>query len=276
MSRQSFHIDPAYQPAFEAMGLAHMEDFFAFEGGQSLHKKNLAAHRSRLTFELPGGPRVYLKRYVGTPRLRQVKNWLAARRRIAVADLDRLPAEELLRHHIQSPKLLAWGSEWDGLFETRSFLVTEEIRGGVSLEKQLPECLTNLRPLELVDERRRFLHDLALWVRGFHNTGLRHRDLYLAHIFLDGEGRFVLIDLHRCFRPRLFAERWLIKDLAQLFYSAPGKLASRADRLRFYLAYTGRDRLDRRDRKRIANIKRKAWRMADHDIRHGRAVPFAQ
>lgn len=276
MTRRTLHIDPSYQRPLAALGLTSLENFFAFEGGESLHKENLAAHRSRAVFDLPGGPRVFLKRYVNTPRGRQLRNWIAAGRRVAVADLDRLPAEELARHDIKTPKIIAWGSEWDGLWETRSFILTEQIPGGVSLERQLPECLSNLHPLQLVRERKDFLRDLARWVRRFHDTGLRHRDLYLAHIFLDEGGDFVLIDLHRCFAPRLFGERWLIKDLTQLYYSAPGQEISRADRLRFYLDYTGKDKLSPRDRRRLHRIKRRAWTMADHDIRHSRAVPFAQ
>jgi hypothetical protein len=269
MSGRSFHIDPAYRQALAATGLTTFDDFFEFEGGRDLRKAGLAAHRSRRVFELPGGPRLYLKRYVRTPLLSQLRN-----RFVACADLDRRPAETLARHNIRTPKIVAWGVEKRGPVEVRSFILTEEIPGGSSLEQRLPDCLTDRRPLGRVEERREFLRDLARWVRRFHDTGLRHRDLYLAHIFLDQADRFVLIDLHRCFKPRLFGERWLIKDLAQLYYSAPGRFISRTDRLRFYLDYAGKLRLDALGRRRIGHILRKARRMAARDIRRGRAVPF--
>lgn len=269
MSRRRVHIDPAYREPLAAIGLMSFDSFFEFEGGRHLHKAGLGVHRSRSVFELSDGLRLYLKRYVHPPLLQQIKN-----RFVACADLDRRPAETLARHNIRSPKIVAWGVEKCGPLEIRSFLLTEEIPGGVSLEKRLPDCLTDPHPCRSVKERREFLRDLARWVRRFHDTGLRHRDLYLSHIFLDHADRFVLIDLHRCFRPRLFGERWLIKDLAQLCYSAPGRYLSRADRLRFYLDYVGRQRLDAVGRRRIRRILRKIRRMAARDLRRGRTVPF--
>ncbi len=53
-----------------------------------------------------------------------------------------------------------------------------------------------------------------------------------------------LTDLQRVFRPRLRGERWLIKDLASLNYSAPAGLIARADRLRWLKRYLGVAKLD--------------------------------
>lgn len=272
---EGFWADPAWKETLHGLGLTSMDAVFAFEGGQSLHKADLASYRSRLRIERPDGPALYLKRYVNTPRIIQIKNWLAYGRRTAACDLDRLPGEALSEIGIQTPKVVAWGAQWGGLFEKRSFILTEEIPGA-SLEKHLPDCLTNLHPLEQVRQRREFLAKLADWIGTFHRAGFCHRDLYLCHIFLTDKKDLVLIDLHRTFTPRLFKARYRIKDLTQLYYSSPGQMISRADRLRFYLRYAGREKLTGADRHLIGRIKRKAWRMADHDIGHGRPVPFAQ
>ena len=271
-----FFVDSAYRDRLEQMGLTSMEAVFAFEGGDHLHKANLAAHRSRVRFELPGGPAAYLKRYTNVPKWIQLNNRLRHGGRTATCDLDRLPGEKLAEAGVRTPKVIAWGAERDGWFERRSFILTEEIPGGVSLEKQLPNCLENLHPARQVQERRDFLYRLADWVAAVHRTGLCHRDLYLSHIFMTGEGELVLIDLHRAFRPRITAGRYRLKDLTQLYYSAPGQTISRADRLRFYLRYAGQKKLTTADRRLIRKIKQKAWRMADHDIKHGRPVPFAE
>ena len=85
---------------------------------------------------------------------------------------------------------------------------------------------------------------------------------------------FYLIDLARVFKPALLAERFRIKDIAQVYDSAPGRYFSKTDRLRFYLAYVGRDKLTRKDKVFISKVKNKAKRMAKHDIKHGRSVPF--
>lgn len=272
---EGFWADPAWKATLQAMGLTSLDAVFAFKGGQSMHKSNLAPYRNRLRIERADGPALYLKRYVHTPANVQIKNWLACGGRTAACDLDRLPGQALREIGIRTPKVIAYGAQWNKIFENRSFILTEEIPGA-SLEKHLPECLTNLNPLEQVRQRREFLAKLADWIGAFHRAGFCHRDLYLCHIFLTDKQELVLIDLHRTFKPRLFKTRYRIKDLTQLYYSAPGQTISRADRLRFYLRYTGREKLSGADRRLIGKIKRKAWRMADHDIRHERLVPFAQ
>jgi hypothetical protein len=102
--------------------------------------------------------------------------------------------------------------------------------------------------------------------------------LYLCHIFCDENGGFTLIDLNRVFRPIVFGERFLVKDLAQLYYSAPGGIITRADRLRFYIAYTHthtrKTKLSMKDRIFIKKIKSKAQQMAKHDRKHNRQPPY--
>jgi hypothetical protein len=85
-----------------------------------------------------------------------------------------------------------------------------------------------------------------------------------------------LIDLARAFKPMLFRERFRVKDIAQLHYSAPGKYFSRTDRLRFYLRYAGQNKLTAKDKAFIRKIMKKTKSMAQHNIKHGRAVPFTK
>ncbi|MDO8302942.1 MAG: lipopolysaccharide kinase InaA family protein, partial [Sedimentisphaerales bacterium] len=118
-----------------------------------------------------------------------------------------------------------------------------------------------------------FINSLAGFARTFHATGYCHRDFYLAHIF-HHDGVFYLIDLQRAFRPLLFSHRYRIKDIAQLSYSASKKYFSRTDRLRFYRAYSGRKLLNEKDKSFIRAVVKKMFRMADHDSRHGRTIPF--
>ncbi|MHC4105705.1 MAG: lipopolysaccharide kinase InaA family protein, partial [Planctomycetota bacterium] len=123
--------------------------------------------------------------------------------------------------------------------------------------------------------RRNFIAQLASFIRKFHDTDYRHRDLYLSHIFYSDSGIFYLIDLARAFKPIIRGRRFRIKDIAQLYYSAPAMYFSRTDRLRFYLNYIGfEDKLTSKDKTFIHRVIKKARRMARHDIKHGREVPF--
>jgi len=270
-----FFVDPDFKQVLLTLGLIGMDAVFSFTGGQPLQKAGLSSYRSRLRIERSDGPALYLKRYVDVPPVVQIKNWLTCGKRRAACDMDRLPGQDLAAIHIQTPKIIAYGIQWNGLFEKRSFLLTEEIPGA-SLEKHLPDCLSQVDPLEPVDRRREFIAKAADWIGVFHRAGFCHRDLYLCHIFLTEQKDLVLIDLHRTFKPRLFKTRYRIKDLAQLYFSSPGQAISRSDRLRFYLRYAGHKKLTHRDRRLIRKVKRKAWRMADREICRGRPVPFAQ
>jgi hypothetical protein len=260
-----FFIDPAYKAGFERLGLTSIKAVFAFEAGKNLTKKNLASHRSRIEFkiELPAAT-VFLKRYVRPPIIIQLKNWLS------VVEA----ARKLSALGINTPKMIAWGEVRGGLFEKRSFAAIEEIREGQSLEENLPDFFSGPATSEAIILRREFIRQLALFIKKFHDTGYRHRDLYLCHIFRVPNGRFYLIDLARVFKPAIFGEIYRIKDVAQLHYSAPAKFFSKTDRLRFLAAYLGRKKLSAGDRTFIRRIINKTKRMARHDARHGRGVPL--
>ncbi len=270
-----FFIDPAYKTGFEQLGLTSIEAVFAFGAGKNLTKKNLASYRSRIEFkiELPAIT-VFLKRYDHPPMMTQLKNWLSAKKRTSCALAEVEAAQKLAAMGINTPRMIAWGQVWGGLFERRSFAAIEEIREGQSLERSLPGFFNGPGTSETIVLRRQFIKQLALFIKKFHETGCRHRDLYLCHIFRVPDGRFYLIDLARVFKPALFSEIYRVKDVAQLHYSAPAGYFSKTDRLRFLRAYLGREKLNAGDKVFVRRIAGKAERMARHDAKHGRVVPF--
>ena len=133
---------------------------------------------------------------------------------------------------------------------TRSFLLTAEITGGIAAHD-------HLRTLD-ARRRREFALSIAELTRRFHGAGFAHKDYYLSHILVvksaTGGPAHFFIDLQRLIRPRLFRERWRVKDLAALGYSAQCFGATRADLLRFYRACFGRKRLAADDRRLIRKI----------------------
>jgi heptosyltransferase-2 len=273
---KSFFIDPDYKEALTESGLTSIDTVFSFNAGEDLAKPNLAGHRSRLQFETESPPAVlFLKRYDRPPILAQLKNWLHHRSRRCCAYYDFEPAEKLAAADINTPKTVAYGQQWGRLFEKRSFIITERIPAAESLERRLPDCFNKSATAENLKLRRNFITQLAGFVKRFHETNYRHRDLYFSHIFYGAAGRFYLIDLARAFKPALFAERFRLKDVAQLCYSAPARYFSRTDRLRFYLSYRAAGKLTAEDKVFIGKVINKAKQMARHDVKHGRAVPFA-
>jgi heptose I phosphotransferase len=271
----SFFIEPAYEQAFKELGLTSIDAVFAFKGGINLSKKNLADYRCRLQFEAGSPPKTFfLKRYNSPPLMVQLKNWFAHRRRASCAFFDFHPSGELAEAGINTPKVVSCGQQWSGVFEKRSFIITEQIADARSLEKKLPDCFYAPAAAETSRQRNAFIAALAEFVRTFHDTDYRHQDLYLCHIFYDNKDRFSLIDLARAFKPAMLDERYRVKDLAQLYYSADGRYFSKADRLRFYIAYSGKDSLTAQDKRQIRKIKRKIRQIARHDAKRNRYSPF--
>ncbi|MHC4118130.1 MAG: lipopolysaccharide heptosyltransferase II [Planctomycetota bacterium] len=275
----SFFVDPDFESALGKLGLTSVDAVFAFESAANLTKANLAAFRTRVQFEIETPvsaepTTVFLKRYDRPPVSVQLKNWLSARGRTSCGLLEFTVARQLAAFGIGTPKTVCYGEQWAGLFETRSFSITEKIPNAEALERKLPECFAGQATSENLKLRRDFIARLADFVKEFHETGYRHRDLYFAHIFYDDDGKFYLIDLARAFKPIVLSRRFQIKDIAQIHYSAPGRHFSKTDRLRFFLRYSDRGRLTGRDKVFIRSVLNKAQRMARHDRKHGREVPF--
>jgi hypothetical protein len=274
ISKSSF-IDTDYKAAFGELGLTSTDGVFSFKAGKNLAKNNLAKYRTRLEFEISSpAVTVFLKRYDKPPVLVQLRNWFAAHTRISCGVVGFKSASELTAAGVNTPQTLFYGEEWGALFEKRSFIITEKIPNAESLERKLPDCFNGPATVEKLKLRRSFIAQLAAFIRKFHETEYRHRDLYLSHVFHSDSGDFYLIDLARAFKPIVCRRRYQAKDIAQLYYSAPAKYFSKTDRLRFYVSYMCRDKLTREDKTFIRRVRKRARRMAKHNRKHGREVPF--
>jgi hypothetical protein len=277
---ESFFVDPDYEAALAKLGLTCTDAVFSFNAAKNLSKDNLARFRSRLQFEIdsPGAPQptpVFLKRYDCPPVLVQLRNWLSACGRKSCGSLEFASANRLAAAGINTPKTISYGEQWSALLEKKSFIITEKIPEAESLERKLPDCFNGQATAEKLRLRRDFIAQLARFIKKFHETNYRHRDLYFSHIFYSDDGGFYLIDLARAFRPVVRSRRFQIKDVAQICYSAPGRHFSNTDRLRFYVGYAGLSKLTGKDKIFIRKVINRARRMARHDIKHGREVPFA-
>jgi heptosyltransferase-2 len=274
---ESFFVDPNYKAALDKLGLTTVDNVFSFNAGKSLSKDNLARFRSRLQFET-GSPAatLFLKRYDRPPIMLQLRNRLSYRSRRSCSFYELESAGELAAAGINTPKVVCYGEQRGRFFEKRSFIITEKLADAESLERKLPACFIGPVTLKNFKLRRKFIAQLASFIKKFHDTNYRHRDLYFSHIYYSGNGAFYLIDLARAFKPVLLRRRFQIKDIAQLYYSAPARYFLKTDRMRFYLAYVGRNKLTKDDKVFIRKVINKAESMARHDIKYGRIAPFAK
>ncbi len=72
-------------------------------------------------------------------------------------------------------------------------------------------------------ERKEYLIDkLAVYAGTMHKAGMAHQDFYLVHFFIREQDKdaVYLIDLQRVILQQPLRERWIVKDLGQLLFSA--------------------------------------------------------
>ncbi len=124
-----------------------------------------------------------------------------------------------------------------------------------------PETLPNTfrswgsRPSgETLPAKRKVIRSAGLLLRQFHRSGFFHADLQLKNFLVSGDTLF-LIDFDRSYRKEKLSTSEVLKNLLRLNRSAEkwirrGLGITRADRLRFLLAYAGDDKTIREEVKR--------------------------
>ena len=204
---------------------------------------------------------VYLKKH----HVRTLASWLRAKLgvgagqtagRVEAENVDRLQAGG-----IGVMRLVAYGEELHGDGRLESFVLTEELEGYEPLDDFLRRRFARVnlqRRDQNTDDLQRLIRQVADIARRFHRSGYNHRDFYCCHFFVTepDPGRFEikLIDLQRVQRRSRFRSRWLVKDLAQLAYSAPRDRVACTDRLAFVKAYLGVKKLGASDKRLIRRV----------------------
>jgi len=187
------------------------------------------------------------------------------------------PAEDEARGHralsiekIPTAPLVGWGVLADG----RSFTLFEDLAGYRPADK-LIESGTPFAAL---------LGPTADLAAALHEAGLHHRDLYLCHFMarmpvhgVHGGVDLKLIDTARVRRLPGFLtrQRWIVKDLAQFWYSTTKLSVTLDQRLAWLARYAQRRNLPAGaavDRLR-RSIERKAGSIARHDRHLNLAQP---
>ncbi|RRJ82357.1 lipopolysaccharide kinase InaA family protein [Aestuariirhabdus litorea] len=235
-------VTPEYRETEAGSAFDSLEKVFALEG------EAVASDGESCVFPFQvGGRRYYVKRYHTTKGLRSYL-WMS---RISVEWRNQL---RFLRWGIPAARVVAYG---------QCRLLGKTVRGAL-----VTEALENTKDLAaLALEDSPLLSD-ARWVNGLvervaaiartlHSHGFAHNDLKWRNILVrteQGEPEAYLIDCpagQRWCWP--FLEYRIIKDLACLDKVAKYHL-SRTQRLRFYLRYAGRQRLNPQDRRRVRRV----------------------
>lgn len=225
--------------------------------------------RRTLRFEWAGRG-YYAKIHHGVGWREIVKCLLAFRLPVLGAEDEVLALERLRQLGVPALRVVGFGSRGVNPARRESFLITEELPDMISLEHLCERWPANPPPLRF---KRALIALVAEVARTLHRNGLNHRDFYLCHFLLARESleppfrpenlRLHLIDLHRMQQRRSTPRRWVIKDLAGLYFSSLDAGLTRRDMLRFMRGYEARRLRDVfRERRRFwRSVERRATRL---------------
>jgi heptose I phosphotransferase len=213
--------------------------------------------------------RVYLKRHHVRTSLSRLRARLGVGPGETAGRVEAHNIRRLAADGIACMDLVAYGEALrpDGRLE--SFVLTEELEGYEPLDdfvkRRCPASGAGGRGARDRDLDR-LIREVATVARKLHHAGYNHRDLYCCHFFVrePARGRFHvrLIDLQRVEHRRRFRRRWLVKDLAQLAYSAPRERITARHRLAFMRHYLGVRKLGPGDKRLVRAVLAKQRRIA--------------
>jgi len=202
------------------------------------------ARRKTFKFNLNGRD-YFAKLHKGVGWAEIVKNLVLLRKPVLGAVNEYEAINALERLSIKTMTLAAYGQRGSNPAELESFVITESLEPAPSLEDI---SLTWAKSPPKPRLKRAFIKRVASISAQMHRNGMNHRDLYICH-FLLKQGEFdaltdvndlqlYLIDLHRVQIRTQVPRRWLVKDLAALYFSSMDIGLTKRDLLRFIRDYS--------------------------------------
>lgn len=190
--------------------------------------------RQTLAF-IANGERYFVKRHRGATWGEILKNLLSLRLPVVSARNEYRAIRKLQELGLRAPVIAAFGSR--GLLpgSLESFLITEDVGPHETLEDH---CRSWSQRPPAFAAKRAMIEELADISHRLHTNGVCHRDYYLCHFLRTAaDAPLTVIDLHRALVKSRLNQRWIIKDLAGLYFSAMDAGLTRRDLFRFMRSY---------------------------------------
>jgi UDP-glucose:(heptosyl)LPS alpha-1,3-glucosyltransferase len=201
----------------------------------------------------------------------------------ARAQNEKCAIERLEQLGVETMTIAGFGTRGKNPARLESFLITDELRETVSLEDFCRDWAKNAPPSRL---KKALIEKVAGIARTLHENGVNHRDFYICHFLLPLADldlvqrhepfRLHLIDLHRVQLRNRAPRRWIVKDVAGLFFSSLDIGLSRRDVLRFMRRYSGKTLpvTVREDRAFWQQVRQRAVRLYEKDFGRTPSLPI--
>ncbi len=188
--------------------------------------------RRTLSFEY-GGELYYLKHHRGVGWGEIAKCYSQLKKPVVSARNEFEAINRLHELGLHSLEWVAFGERGLNPASRESFLITKNLDNNISLEDYVAAWADS--PPSFA-HKRWLIEQVALITRTMHEAGINHRDLYICHFLKRGD-TIHLMDLHRAQMRAQVPTRWLVKDLASLYFSVFDARLNRRDILRFMRNY---------------------------------------
>ncbi|HBC56258.1 MAG TPA: lipopolysaccharide core heptose(I) kinase RfaP [Gammaproteobacteria bacterium] len=229
-------IEPDFTNYFKKLN--GIDDYFTIKGQLAKGIDN----RETRKFE-QSGQAFYIKCHQGVGWREIFKNLFQLRLPVLGAKNEWLALHRLHALGIDTMRPVAYGKEGINPATQRSFLITQDLGPNISLEYFTSTWKTSPPEAAL---RYHVIKSLAYIAKKLHQNGLNHRDFYLCHFLLlqldnnieTNHPILFLIDLHRMQIRTHTPNRWKIKDLSSLYFSAMDIGLKKRDLLRFIRHYS--------------------------------------
>jgi len=191
------------------------------------------------------GKNYFIKQHYGIGWKEIFKNLFQLRLPIISAKNEWLAIQCLHGLNIETQIIAGYGKRGWNPASMKSFLITEELPPSITLEDFCKNWKTQPPAFQ---SKQKLIREVARIARTLHENGMNHRDFYICHFLLkntslaslkntDEQVCLYLIDLHRAQIRARTPERWVIKDLAGLYFSSKDIGLTKRDLLRFIKEY---------------------------------------
>ncbi|MCU7937913.1 MAG: lipopolysaccharide core heptose(I) kinase RfaP [gamma proteobacterium symbiont of Bathyaustriella thionipta] len=196
----------------------------------------------------------FIKIHRGVGWFEIIENLIRLRLPVLGAKNEYLAIKKLEQLHIDTMRIAGYALKGNNPAKQQSFIITEDLINTISLEDFCADWLHTPPDFRL---KQTLISKLAHISRTMHDNGINHRDFYICHFLMDKELmdkrlleacnnkespdyqqlKVSLIDLHRAQLRQQTPERWRVKDIASLYFSAMNIGMTQRDFFRFMKGY---------------------------------------
>lgn len=187
-----------------------------------------------------GGTGYFLKQHFGVGWKEIFKNLLQLRLPVYSAKNEWQALQRLDKLGVATLQVAGFGYRGINPARMQSFVLTTELTDVVSLEDYCRDWQHTPPDFAV---KQALIKAVAAIARQLHANGINHRDFYICHFLLNTQTlallkpQLFLIDLHRAQIRSQTPARWIIKDLAGLYFSSKDIGLTSRDLLRFIREY---------------------------------------